>query len=180
MPSHLINVAPSPLYSPVTPLVRSSSLVICVADTRPTYCIMLEGLLSCPDGQSSCLPNLLLLSHKEAAEGKQGKQAGSSREKRSKAGVERRGLGLALHAAEGHSAPVIGGTPGAHTVVCARVAALAAAPMGSGIIQLRVDVLRAARHVGGAVHQGERHTAALDHKTSPKMSPQTLNVSDSL
>lgn len=57
-------------------------------------------------------------------------------------------------------------------MVCACITAPAAALVGHRIILLRVDVLRAARHRGGLVLQGQRHTATLDQEDSPEPSPQ--------
>lgn len=78
----------------------------------------------------------------------------------------------ARHITKGQGAWVIRDPAGADTVVCARVAAPAAAAAGSSVIQLWVDVLRAAWHTDGSVHQRERHTAALDQETPPKASLQ--------
>lgn len=82
------------------------------------------------------------------------------------------GLCLALHTVEGRGASLGGDAAGAHAVVRARVAALAEAAVGSGVIHLRVDTRRAAGQMDGSVHQGERHTAALDHEVPPETSLQ--------
>lgn len=84
-------------------------------------------------------------------------------------------LVLARHIAGGGGGGalvVVGDSSGADTAVRACVAAPAAALVGCRVIQLRVDILRAARHTGGSVHQGERHTAALDQESPPEPSPQ--------
>lgn len=81
-------------------------------------------------------------------------------------------LVLVLHTAKCHRALVIGDLAGANAVVCACVTAPAAATAGLRIIQLWVDIMRTARNTGSSVHQGERHTATLDHKSPPKPSSQ--------
>lgn len=81
-------------------------------------------------------------------------------------------LVLVLHTANCHRALVIGDLAGANAAVCACVTVPTAATVGHGIIQLRVDILRTTRNTGSLVHQGERHTATLDHESPPKPSPQ--------
>ena len=82
------------------------------------------------------------------------------------------GLVLAPDPAQGHGASVIGDPAGVDTVVRSPVAAPAAAAVCHRVIQLWVDVLRAAGHMGSSVHQGEGDTAALDQEAPPKPSPQ--------
>lgn len=52
------------------------------------------------------------------------------------------------------------------------VTAPTAATLGNRIVQLWVDILRAAGNVDGSVYQGERHTATLDHETPPEAPPE--------
>lgn len=61
---------------------------------------------------------------------------------------------------------------GADTVLCICVTASTAATVGHRIIQLCVGIPGASRNAGSSVHQGERHTATLDHESPPKPPPQ--------
>lgn len=69
-------------------------------------------------------------------------------------------------------ASVVGRLAGANAAVRARVTARAPAASRHGIIQVRVDAVRAAGHAGGSVGEGEGQAAALDHEGPAEPAPQ--------